>query len=47
VAFEAEIDVSCAAHRPPRAAPHPLLALPIGNLLLLLASSRCGELARA
>jgi hypothetical protein len=46
VAFEADIDVSCAACRTPRAALHPLLLLlPVG--LLLLASSRCGELARA
>jgi hypothetical protein len=45
VAFEADIDVSCAASRTPRAALHPLLLLPVG--LLLLASSRCGELARA
>jgi len=45
VAFEADIDVSCAACRTPHAALHFLLVLPSG--LLLLESSRCGELARA
>jgi hypothetical protein len=44
MAFEAEIDVSCAAPEAPRAALRPLLlVLPIGKLLL--AGSRCGELA--
>ena len=43
--LEAELDVSCAAYETPRAALHLLLALPIGKLLL--ASSRCGDLAHA
>jgi len=47
VALEAETDLSCAATRTPRARLHALLALPIRSLLLLLASSRCGGLARA
>jgi len=37
--------VSYAAYKTPRAALHPLLVLPIGKLLL--ASSRCGDLAHA
>ncbi|MGA7541043.1 MAG: hypothetical protein WBW93_19975 [Steroidobacteraceae bacterium] len=45
VALQAEIDVSCAASKTRRAALHPLLALTIGKLLL--AGSRCGELAHA
>jgi hypothetical protein len=44
VAFQAQIDVSCAAPEAPRASLRSLLlALPIGKLLL--AGGRCGELA--
>jgi len=45
VTFEAQIDVSCTAPPTPRASLRPLLllVLPIGKLLL--AGSRCGELA--
>jgi hypothetical protein len=45
VALPAEIDVSCAASQAPCAVLSALLALPHGKLLL--ASSRCGELAHA
>ena len=43
MAFETETDVTGATLDSPRGALLPLLLLPIG--LLLLASSRCGELA--
>jgi hypothetical protein len=43
VALEAQIDVSCAASKTPRSLLLPLLPLSIGKLLL--AGSRCGDLA--
>ncbi|MGH8288127.1 MAG: hypothetical protein ACREV7_03745 [Steroidobacteraceae bacterium] len=45
MALQAEIDVSGAASKTRRGALRPLLALSIGKLLL--AGSRCGELAHA